>query len=190
MSHTTSIKRKHDAYIRAVGRNRMSFYRQSNVSEFCQFLLTLGGRRSLSRTALTASAPQWPCESKEARMDFIFMLTRNDKTVSDCLHVIDLIEPLGLRHIGLKDVGVTEASAGELVNRIKARGATSYMEVVSTTPQAAGRSIRTACASLEIRRPDGCSVPGGASDDGCDEHEIWQHGGPRYRDPVRAAGGR
>ena len=37
------------------------------------------------------------------------------------------------------------------------------MEVVSTTPQAAGRSIRTACASLEIRRPDGCSVPGGAS---------------------------
>ena len=77
-------------------------------------------------------------------MDFIFMLTRNDKTVSDCLHVIDLIEPLGLRHIGFKDVGVTEASAGELVNRIKARGATSYMEVVSTSPQAADRSIRTA----------------------------------------------
>ena len=77
-------------------------------------------------------------------MDFIFMLTRNDKTVSDCLHVIDLIEPLGLRHIGFKDVGVTEASVGELVNRIKARGATSYMEVVSTTPQAADWSIRTA----------------------------------------------
>jgi hypothetical protein len=64
-------------------------------------------------------------------MDFIFMLTRNDKTVSDCVHVIDLIEPLGLRHIGFKDVGVTEASAGELVNRIKASGATSYMEVVA-----------------------------------------------------------
>ena len=77
-------------------------------------------------------------------MDFIFMLTRNDKTVSDCLHVIDLIEPLGLRHIGLKDVGVTEASVGELVNRIKARGATSCMEVVSITPQAAAWSIRTA----------------------------------------------
>jgi hypothetical protein len=77
-------------------------------------------------------------------MDFIFMLTRNDMTVSDCLHVVDLVEPLGLRHIGFKDVGVTEASAGELVNRIRARGATSYMEVVSTTPQAADRSIRTA----------------------------------------------
>jgi hypothetical protein len=77
-------------------------------------------------------------------MDFIFMLTRNDRTVSDCLHVIDLIEPLGLRHIGFKDIGVTEASAGELVDRIKASGATCYMEVVSTTPQAADWSIRTA----------------------------------------------
>ena len=77
-------------------------------------------------------------------MDFIFMLTRNDKTVSDCLHVIDLIEPLGLRHIGFKDIGVTEASAGELVDRIKASGAICYMEVVSTTPQAADWSIRTA----------------------------------------------
>ena len=72
MNHTTSIKRKHDAYIRAVGRNRMSFYRQSNVSEFCQFLLTLGGRRSLSRTALTASAPKWPCGSKGGPHGFYF----------------------------------------------------------------------------------------------------------------------
>ena len=77
-------------------------------------------------------------------MDFIFMLTRNDRTVSDCLHVIDLIEPLRLRHIGFKDVGVTAASAAELVNRIKASGATSYMEVVGTGPQAADWSIRTA----------------------------------------------
>ena len=91
----------------------------------------------LSRTTLQPPRPNGPAEAREAHMDFIFMLTRNDKTVSDCLHVIDLIEPLGLRHIGLKDVGVTEASAGELVNRIKARGATSCMEVVSITPQAA-----------------------------------------------------
>jgi hypothetical protein len=29
-------------------------------------------------------------------MDFIFMLTRNDRTVEDCLDLVDLIEPVGL----------------------------------------------------------------------------------------------
>ena len=39
-------------------------------------------------------------------MDFIFMLTRNDRTVEDCLDLVDLIEPVGLKHVGFKDVGV------------------------------------------------------------------------------------
>jgi hypothetical protein len=39
-------------------------------------------------------------------MDFIFMLTRGDKTIEDCLDVMDEISPLGLTHVGFKDVGV------------------------------------------------------------------------------------
>jgi uncharacterized protein related to proFAR isomerase len=80
-------------------------------------------------------------------MDFIFMLTRDDQTVEDALDVLDAIRPLGLRHIGFKDVGVTPDVLAALNRRIKADGAISYLEVVGTTPEACLRSVRV---GLEI----------------------------------------
>jgi hypothetical protein len=77
-------------------------------------------------------------------MDFVFMLTRSDQTVPDCLEVLDEILPLGLTHIGFKDVGVPPDVLGELSRRIKAAGATSYMEVVSTSREACLRSAQVA----------------------------------------------
>ncbi len=77
-------------------------------------------------------------------MDFIFMLTRQDQTVSDCLAVIDHIAPLGLRHIGFKDVGAELETLRELHARIRRAGALSYMEVVATSPEAALNSARMA----------------------------------------------
>jgi hypothetical protein len=73
-------------------------------------------------------------------VDFIFMLTRGDKTVEDCLDVFDEIAPLGLKHVGYKDVGVDYPTLAKLTDRIKSRGATTYMEVVSETPEACLRS--------------------------------------------------
>jgi hypothetical protein len=75
-------------------------------------------------------------------MDFVFMLTRADRTVSDCLDVLDDIRSLGLTHIGFKDVGVTPETLAELTRRIRQLGATSYMEVVSTSAEACLRSAR------------------------------------------------
>ena len=72
------------------------------------------------------------------------MLTRADQTVPDSLEVLDHIAPLGLRHLGFKDVGVAPAMLGEIAARIRAAGATSYMEVVSTSPEAALRSAQVA----------------------------------------------
>lgn len=69
-------------------------------------------------------------------IDFIFMLTRHDKTIDDCLETIDLISEIGLQHIGFKDVGVDLGTLVELNHRIKQADATSYMEVVSTTSEA------------------------------------------------------
>jgi hypothetical protein len=77
-------------------------------------------------------------------MDFVFMLTRADQTVGDCLRVIDEIRPVGLRHVGFKDVGVSPAVLRDLVAAIRAQGATSYMEVVSTTAEACLQSARVA----------------------------------------------
>lgn len=77
-------------------------------------------------------------------MDFIFMLTRGDQTVEDSLDVLDQVLPLGLRHIGFKDVGVPFETLVTLTERIRASGATSYMEVVSVTPEACLRSAEIA----------------------------------------------
>lgn len=77
-------------------------------------------------------------------MDFIFMLTRSDQTVGDCLDVLNDIEPLQIKHLGFKDVGVEPATLMELNRRIKASGAISYMEVVSTSKETALRSAKIA----------------------------------------------
>ncbi len=77
-------------------------------------------------------------------MDFIFMLTRQDQTVSDCLAVMAEIGSTGLQHIGFKDVGADLQTLSDLNRMIKENGALSYMEVVSTSPDAALHSARMA----------------------------------------------
>lgn len=72
------------------------------------------------------------------------MLTRSDQTVPDALDVLDEIASLPLTHLGFKDVGVEPRVLHELVTRIRARGAVSYMEVVSTSAEAALNSARIA----------------------------------------------
>jgi 2-keto-3-deoxy-6-phosphogluconate aldolase len=84
-------------------------------------------------------------------MDFIFMLTRQDQTVLDALDVMAEIRPLGLKHIGFKDVGVDKPTLRALNQAIKAAGAVSYMEVVSTSVEAALQSARVA-AEIGIDR--------------------------------------
>lgn len=84
-------------------------------------------------------------------MDFIFMLTRNDRTIDDCLNVMEAIEPVGLRHVGFKDVGVEPAVLRALTKAIHEAGAISYMEVVSTTPEACLNSAKIA-RDLGVKR--------------------------------------
>lgn len=92
-------------------------------------------------------------------MDFIFMLTRADQTVPDCLEVLDYIVPVGLGHIGFKDVGVSSETMKQLTRRIRDAGAISYMEVVSTDPQAWRESARLARDIGVDRLLGGTDVP-------------------------------
>ena len=62
---------------------------------------------------------------------FIFMLTRNDRTVEDATQQLQTALGLGVRHIGFKDIGLPIAQLKALNAAIKAGGATSYLEVVS-----------------------------------------------------------
>jgi hypothetical protein len=74
-------------------------------------------------------------------MDFIFMLTRNDRTIEDAEDLVESALDLGVRHIGFKDIGLPPARLPELVDAIRRRGAVSYLEVVSTTCEAMRRSL-------------------------------------------------
>ncbi|OYV33979.1 MAG: hypothetical protein B7Z81_10660, partial [Acidocella sp. 20-61-6] len=77
-------------------------------------------------------------------MNFIFMLTRDDRTIPDCLDVIAQIMPLNICHIGFKDIGADLETLRTLNQKIQASGAVSYLEVVATSPQAALNSARMA----------------------------------------------
>jgi hypothetical protein len=75
-------------------------------------------------------------------VDFVFMLTRADRTVENALDVLDEIRDLGVRHIGFKDVGIDAARAIQVHRRIRELGATSYLEVVSTSADSILESAR------------------------------------------------
>lgn len=78
---------------------------------------------------------------------FIFMLTRNDKTVEDAEDHLETALSAGVRHIGFKDVGLPFDRLKKLNEAIKAGGATSYLEVVSLDRAS---EINSAKAAVEI----------------------------------------
>lgn len=77
-------------------------------------------------------------------IDFIFMFTRADETVEDCLAVFETAARIGVKHMGFKDIGVPFDVLVELNRRIKQAGAVSYLEVVSSTREACLESARAA----------------------------------------------
>lgn len=62
---------------------------------------------------------------------FIFMLTRNDRTVASAAEQLKVALDLGIRHIGFKDIGLPMHRLKALNDAIRAGGAMSYLEVVS-----------------------------------------------------------
>lgn len=78
---------------------------------------------------------------------FIFMLTRNDKTVEDAEQHLATALAAGVHHIGFKDVGLPFDRLKKLNRAIKDGGATSYLEVVSLDKDS---EIASAKAAVEI----------------------------------------
>jgi hypothetical protein len=77
-------------------------------------------------------------------IDFIFMLTRDDQTISDAREVYSSVRDIGLRHVGCKDIGLPRDELQALIADIRASGHTSYLEVVSETAEAELESARVA----------------------------------------------
>ena len=76
--------------------------------------------------------------------EFIFMLTRDDRTIADAREVYASVAGTGIRHVGCKDLGLPRDELGALMEDIRANGHTSYLEVVSETEEATLASARVA----------------------------------------------
>ena len=77
-------------------------------------------------------------------IEFIFMLTRDDRTLTDAREVYASIAETGLRHVGCKDVGLPRTELQALMDEIRANGHTSHLEVVSETEEVTLASARAA----------------------------------------------
>lgn len=73
--------------------------------------------------------------------EFIFMLTRNDRTVEDALAVLETVKHSGLQHVGFKDIGASPTTQRELADIAHAAGLTVYLEVVSVDKAEELRSV-------------------------------------------------
>ncbi|MGH2858504.1 MAG: 4-hydroxythreonine-4-phosphate dehydrogenase [Solirubrobacteraceae bacterium] len=76
--------------------------------------------------------------------EFIFMLTRADRTLADAREVYASVAETGISHVGCKDLGLPRDELAALMADIRANGHTSYLEVVSETPEATLQSARVA----------------------------------------------
>jgi NAD(P)H-dependent flavin oxidoreductase YrpB (nitropropane dioxygenase family) len=77
-------------------------------------------------------------------IEFIFMLTRDDQTLSDARDVYASIAASGVQHVGCKDIGLPPEELQGLMSDIKANGHTTHLEVVSESEQATLASARAA----------------------------------------------
>lgn len=79
--------------------------------------------------------------------EFIFMLTFQDKTVSDAKSVYQKIQNTGLRYVGFKDIGLGFKELKELSCLIHDGGQKVMLEVVSTSKE---DEIRAASNAAEL----------------------------------------
>jgi len=81
--------------------------------------------------------------------EFIFMLTEDDRTISDARARLEDVLAGGARHIGFKDIGLPFNELKGLAAEIRAAGGRAYLEVVSLDEESELRSAKAAI-DLEV----------------------------------------
>jgi mannose-6-phosphate isomerase-like protein (cupin superfamily) len=82
-------------------------------------------------------------------LTFIFMLTRDDRTIADAVERLPQVLAAGVRHVGFKDIGVSFNTLQKLARQIRAAGAKIYLEVVSLD-EASERASAEMAVSLGV----------------------------------------
>ncbi|MDH0863331.1 4-hydroxythreonine-4-phosphate dehydrogenase PdxA [Mitsuaria sp. GD03876] len=100
-----------------------------------------------SASTSTSTSTSASASASTALPDFIFMLTRQDRTVPDAKERLREVLARGVRHIGFKDIGLPLPVLHELTDAIQAGGALAYLEVVSLDEAS---EIASARAAVEL----------------------------------------
>ena len=74
-------------------------------------------------------------------LEFIFMLTKDDRTVADAREVYRGLRGTGLRYVGFKDVGLPVSELRDLAREMRDDGREVFLEVVSEHAEDELRSI-------------------------------------------------
>jgi hypothetical protein len=77
-------------------------------------------------------------------VEFIFMLTRDDRTIEDGVAVLESLQKSGLRYVGFKDVGASPSRQRELTETAHSFDMEVMLEVVSTSLDAEVESLESA----------------------------------------------
>jgi len=67
------------------------------------------------------------------KSNLIVMLTHNDKTVKEANSIFNDCADLPINFWGFKDVGIPNSQMSDLINEMKDRGKTTFLEIVSYT---------------------------------------------------------
>lgn len=127
---------------------------RASASSLVQALQYAAAMGATTRTATTISAPapmpalhrSPPATVRRPRPDFIFMLTRQDRTVANAMDLLPEVLDAGVQHLGFKDVGLPLPDLQQLADAIRAAGAVSYLEVVSLDEASETASAQAAVA--------------------------------------------
>ena len=76
--------------------------------------------------------------------DFIFMLTKDDQTISDAREYVKEIVSGGVKHIGFKDIGLPINELKLLAQDLRKEGVKVYLEVVSLDAESEKQSAEVA----------------------------------------------
>jgi hypothetical protein len=77
-------------------------------------------------------------------IEFIFMLTRDDRTVPDARKVYETVRDAGLRYVGFKDIGAAPEVLRDITRAAHEDRLEVMLEVVSTSREAELRSLALA----------------------------------------------
>ncbi|WXG46601.1 MAG: 4-hydroxythreonine-4-phosphate dehydrogenase [Candidatus Atabeyarchaeum deiterrae] len=81
-------------------------------------------------------------------VEFIFMLTQNDFTISNAIEVYRETKGAGFKCVGFKDIGLPNEKLMELVKMMKNQKMKTFLEVVSGSEE---ENLRSAKAALDLR---------------------------------------